>query len=85
MHIDDKVIARNDTARISQLKEHLCNHYSAFYFHTSLGKCVYLIVHIDDKVITRNDTARISKLKEHLCNHFQSKDLGRLKYFIYGH
>jgi len=37
--------------------------HSVFYSHTSLGKCVYLIVYVDDVVITGNDTIEISKLK----------------------
>ena len=26
-----------------------------FYYHTSLGQCIYLIVYVDDIVITGND------------------------------
>lgn len=37
---------------------------------------------IDDIVITRNDQENITQLKEHLFRHFQTKDLGRLKYFL---
>ncbi|XP_014491791.1 uncharacterized protein LOC106754289, partial [Vigna radiata var. radiata] len=31
---------------------------------------------------TGNDITRITQLKNHLFNHFQTKDLGRLKYFL---
>ena len=53
-----------------------------FYCHTSLGKCIYLIVYIDDIVITGNDAAIICPLTKHLFNHFETKDLGCLKYFF---
>jgi len=56
--------------------------HSVFYSHTSLDKCVYLIVYIDNIVIIGNDTTGISLLKEHLCRHFQTKDLRSLKYFL---
>ena len=56
--------------------------HSVFYYLTSPGKCVYLIVYVDDIVITGNDVGKISQLKEHLCHHFQTKDLGTLKYFL---
>ncbi|RDX91036.1 hypothetical protein CR513_27038, partial [Mucuna pruriens] len=51
------------------------NH-SIFYYQSSFGKYVYLVVYVDDIVITGNDDIKISQL-----NHFQSKDLGHLKYF----
>ena len=56
--------------------------HSVFYYHTSLGKCIYLIVYVDDIAITGNNVAKISQLKEHLFSHFQTKDLGWLKYFL---
>ncbi|KOM28000.1 hypothetical protein LR48_Vigan477s002700 [Vigna angularis] len=40
------------------------------------------MVYVDDIVITGNDISRITQLKNHLFNHFQTKDLGRLKYFL---
>ena len=57
------------------------NH-SVFYHHTSTGQCIYLIVYVDDIVITSSDKDGIQKLKQHLFNHFQTKDLGKLKYFL---
>ena len=37
---------------------------------------------MDDIVITGNDQDGIQKLKQHLFNHFQTKDFGKLKYFL---
>ena len=56
--------------------------HSIFYHHTSLGRCIYLIVYLDDIVIMGNDQDDIQRLKQHLFNHFQIKDLGKLKYFL---
>ena len=59
----------------------ISDHY-AFYHHTSSGQCIYPIAYVDDIVITGNDYDVIRKLKQHLFNHFQTKDLGKLKYFL---
>ena len=37
---------------------------------------------MDDIVITGSDQNGIQKLKQHIFNHFQTKDLGKLKYFL---
>ena len=53
-----------------------------FYYHTSTRQYIYLIVYEDDIVITGSDQEGVQKLKQHLFNHFQTKDLGKLKYFL---
>ncbi|XP_073224955.1 uncharacterized protein [Cicer arietinum] len=55
--------------------------HSVFYRH-SVQLCIYLIVYVDDIVITGSDQQRILQLKQHLSNQFQTKDLGRLRYFL---
>ena len=56
--------------------------HSVFYHLTSLGQCIYLIVYVDDIVISGNDQDGIQRVKQHLFSHFQTKDLGKLKYFM---
>ena len=56
--------------------------HSVFYHHKSSGQCIYLIVYVDDIVITDNDQDGIQRLKQHLFSHFQTKDFGKLKYFL---
>ena len=51
--------------------------HSVFYYHTSSGLCIYLIVYVDDIVIIGIDQDAIRKLKQHFFNH-----LGKLKYFM---
>ena len=55
--------------------------HSVFYRYSS-SLCIYLIVYVDDIVITGNDQVGIQNLKEHLHQHFQTKDLGKLRYFL---
>ncbi|KAJ9689323.1 hypothetical protein PVL29_014817 [Vitis rotundifolia] len=57
------------------------NH-SVFYHHNSSNQCIYLVVYVDDIVITGSDQEGIQRLKQHLFNHFQTKNLGKLKYFL---
>nr|XP_016454120.1 PREDICTED: uncharacterized mitochondrial protein AtMg00810-like [Nicotiana tabacum] len=52
------------------------------YRHSPPNLCIYLVVYTDDIVITGNDRDDINNLKQHLFQHFQTKDLGRLKYFL---
>ena len=56
--------------------------HSIFYHHTSSGQRIYLIVYVDDIAITGNSQDGIQRLKQHLFSHFQTKDLGKLKYFL---
>ena len=37
---------------------------------------------MDDIIIIGSDQDGIQKLKQHLFSHFQTKDLGKLKYFL---
>ena len=55
--------------------------HSVFYRHSAAG-CIYLVVYVDDIVITGSDHHGITQIKQHLCHHFQTKDLGRLRYFL---
>ncbi|RVW96895.1 Retrovirus-related Pol polyprotein from transposon RE1 [Vitis vinifera] len=56
--------------------------HSVFYHHNSSSQCIYLVVYVDDIVIKGSDQEGIQRLKQHLFNHFQTKDLGKLKYFL---
>ena len=58
------------------------DHYVFFYHHSFTGQCIYLIVYVDDIIITGSDQDGIQKLKQHIFSHFQTKDLGKLKYFL---
>ncbi|XP_058764751.1 uncharacterized mitochondrial protein AtMg00810-like [Vicia villosa] len=55
--------------------------HSVFYRHSAQG-CIYLIVYVDDIVITGSDHQGILQLRQHLSNQFQTKDLGKLRYFL---
>jgi len=55
--------------------------HSVFYRHQQ-GKSIYLVVYVDDIVITGNDAEGMVQLKQHLFKHFETKDLGKLKYFL---
>jgi len=55
--------------------------HSVFYRHSSAG-CIYLVVYLDDIVLTGSDHHGISQVKQHLYQHFQTKDLGKLRYFL---
>ncbi|XP_050896612.1 uncharacterized mitochondrial protein AtMg00810-like [Lathyrus oleraceus] len=55
--------------------------HSVFYRH-SIQWCIYLIVYVNDIVITGSDQQSILQLKQHLSNQFQTKDLGKLHYFL---
>ncbi|CAH9120171.1 unnamed protein product [Cuscuta epithymum] len=56
--------------------------HSIFYRHSAGNKCIYLVVYVDDIVITGSDDQGIALLKQHLFSKFQTKDLGKLRYFL---
>ena len=56
--------------------------HSVFYHQNSSGQCIYLVAYVDDIVITGSDQDSIQNLKQHHFTHFQTKDLGKLKYFL---
>jgi len=55
--------------------------YSIFYCHSSVGS-FYLVVYVDHIVLTSSDHNDISQVKQHLCQNFQTKNLGKLRYFL---
>jgi len=55
--------------------------HSVFYRHSNAG-CIYLVVYVDDIVLTGSDHHGISQLKHHICHCFQTKDIGKLRYFL---
>ena len=58
------------------------DHFFFFYHHTFLGQYMYSIVYVNGIVITCRNQDGIQKLKQHPFSHFQTKDLGKLKYFL---
>ena len=59
------------------------SYHSVFNHHTSSGECIYLIVYVDNIIIISSDQDGIQKLKQYLFNHFQTKDVSKLKYFMW--
>ena len=58
-------------------------HSNHFVFsHTSDRGKILLIVYVDDIIITGDDKQGIDDLKIYLQNSFQTKDLGKLRYFL---
>ena len=52
------------------------------FYQSSISSCIYVIVYVDDIVTIGNDHKGINLLKQHLSFHFQTKDLGKLQYFL---
>ena len=55
--------------------------HSMFYRVSNAGR-IFLVVYVDDIVITGDDFAGIDELKLYLKQQFETKDLGRLRYFL---
>lgn len=55
--------------------------HSVFHLQTGVGR-VILVVYVDDIVITGDDANEIARLKQFLQKYFQTKDLGKLRYFL---
>jgi len=53
-----------------------------FFNVTRVLGCTYLVVYVDDIVLTSNVHHGISQVKQRLCQYFQTKDLGKLRYFL---
>ncbi|KAL6312854.1 hypothetical protein AAG906_018827 [Vitis piasezkii] len=70
-------VAQGESGLVCSTADH-----SVFYHHNSSGQCIYLVVYVDNIIITCSDKNDIQKLKQHLFTHFQTKDLGKLKYFL---
>ena len=52
------------------------------FSHTSTRGKILLIVYVDDIIITSDDKKGIDDLKRYLQNSFQTKDMGKLRYFL---
>ncbi len=55
--------------------------HSVFHLHTNAGYFL-LVLYVDDLVITGDDSGGIDRLKQFLQEKFQTKDLGKLWYFL---
>ena len=58
-----------------------CHSDHSVFSHTSDRGKILLIVYVDDIIITRDDKQGID-FKRYLQNSFQTKDLGKLRYFL---
>ncbi|KAE8683346.1 putative protein phosphatase 2C 12 [Hibiscus syriacus] len=70
-----KVILKNG------YKQSLADH-TLFIKITSTNKKAILIVYVDDIILTRDDEEEICNLKKLLNKEFETKDLGKLRYFL---
>ena len=62
-------------------KQSLADH-TLFIKVTSTNKKAILIVYVDDIILTGDDEEEISNLKKLLNREFETKDLGKLRYFL---
>ena len=59
-----------------------CHFDHSVFSHTSNRGKILLIVYVDDIIIIGDDKQSIDDLKRYLQNSFQTKDLGKLRYFL---
>ncbi|KAK8972381.1 hypothetical protein V6N11_034273 [Hibiscus sabdariffa] len=62
-------------------KQSLVDH-TLFIQHTSANKKVILLVYVGDIILTGDDAQEIQSLKKILNREFETKDLGKLRYFL---
>lgn len=51
-------------------------------FHLHIDARYVLFVYVDDIVITGDDSGGITRLKQFLQQHYNTKDLGKIRYFL---
>ncbi|RDX76692.1 putative mitochondrial protein, partial [Mucuna pruriens] len=56
--------------------------HTLFIEHSPDGKLTLLLVYIDDMIVTGDDEIEKLTLKEKLATQFETKELGKLKYFL---
>lgn len=59
-----------------------CHFDHSMFSHTSARGKILLIVYVDDIIITGDDKKGIDDFKRYFQNSFQTKDLGKLRYFL---
>ena len=60
----------------------MCNADVSIFVRQARKSCVVLVVYVDDILLTESDSAGIEKSRTFLKKHFDTKDLGRLQYFL---
>ena len=59
-----------------------CQSDHSVFSHTSKSRKILLIVYVGDILITSDDKKAVDDLKTYLQTSFQTKDLGKLPYFL---
>ena len=66
----------------SKFRLRRCHSNHFVFSHASDREKILLIVYVDDIIITGDNKHGIDDLKRYLQNSFQTKDLGKLRYFL---